>query len=174
MLQKYSEYRILQEFFDFPRQNFQMREISRRTKISQPSVVNHLKSLLKEGFILKEKKGIYPAYKANRENELFRVYKKSNLLNRLYETRLRDYIYDSCMPDAIILFGSASRGEDIEESDIDLFIQSPQKNLNLSKYERTLNRNINLFFEEKFSRLSPELKNNILNGIVLRGYIKVF
>ena len=78
------------------------------------------------------------------------------------------------MPDVIILFGSASKGEDIEESDLDLFIQAPEKKLSLEKYEKLLNRGITLFFEENFSRLSNELKNNILNGIVLRGYIKTF
>lgn len=174
MLQKYSEYRILQEFFDFPRKDFQMRELSRRTKIAQPSVLNHLKALVKRNFVLKEKKGIYPSYLANRDSELFKAYKKSNLFIRLHQTGLINYIYDNCMPDVIILFGSSSKGEDIEESDIDLFILAPEKKLNLDKHEKILNRKITLFFEENFSKLSPELKNNVLNGIVLKGYIKVF
>lgn len=174
MLQKYSRYKILQEFFDSPRKDFQMRELSRRTKIAQPSVINHLKALAKEKLIVKEKKGIYPAFKADRDNELFRLYKKLDIIQRIYSSGLINYIYDSCMPNAIILFGSAAKGEDIEESDIDLFVQAKEKKLVLSKYEKTLNRSIVLFFEENFSRLSNELKNNILNGTVLRGYIKVF
>ena len=174
MIQKYSRYRILQEFFDSPKKDFQMREISRNTKIAQPSVINHLKGLLKEKLIIKEKKGIYPTYRANRDSEFFRTYKKLDLLLRIYSSGLLDYIYDSCQPDVIVLFGSGSRGEDIENSDIDLFVQSPEKRLNLGKYEKILNRGIALFFEEAFSRLSNELKNNILNGIVLKGYLKVF
>lgn len=174
MLQKYSKYRILQEFFDFPRKDFQMREVSRRVRLAQPSVINHLKSLTKEKLIIKEKKGTYPTFKANRDSEIFRVYKKLNLIFRLYQYGLISYIYDSCLPNVIILFGSASKGEDIEESDIDLFVQSPEKKLNILRYEKLLNRKITLFFEENFARLSNELKNNILNGIVLRGYVKVF
>ncbi len=174
MLQKYSRYRILQEFFDFPRENFQMREVSRRTKISQPSVINHLKVLVKEKLIVKEKKGIYPTFRANRDNELFKIHKRMNLILRMHQSGLINHIYDSCLPDAIIFFGSASKGEDIKESDIDLFIQAPKKKLNLKKYENSLKRRITLFFEENFSTLSPELKNNLLNGIILRGYIKVF
>ena len=77
-------------------------------------------------------------------------------------------------PKKIILFGSSSIGEDIETSDIDIFIQAKEKKLNILKYEKLLNRSITLFFEENFSRLNKELKNNILNGIILRGYIKVF
>jgi len=151
-----------------------MREISRRTKITQPSVINHLNALLKEGLILREKKGIYPTYKANRDIELFKLYKKIDIMLKIKQTSLVDYIYDSCSPDAIILFGSGSNGDDTENSDIDLFVQAPEKKLNLLQYEKKLNRKINIFFEENFSKLSKELKNNILNGIIIRGYIKVF
>ena len=174
MLQNYNKYKIMQRFFDSPRKNFQMREISRITKISQPSVINYLKELVREEMLIKEKNGIYPTFRANRENEMFRIYKKVDLLLRINQAGLINYIQDSCMPDAIILFGSSSRGEDIEESDIDLFIQAPEKKLNLEKYENRLKRKITLFFEENFSRLSNELKNNVLNGIILKGYIKVF
>ena len=174
MIQKYTRYRILQEFFDFPLKDFHMREISRRAKITQPSVINHLNALVKEGLIIKEKKGIYPTYKANRDDELFKLYKKSDIMLRIKQSGLSDYIYDSCQPDVIVLFGSGSNGDDVEGSDVDLFIQAPEKKLNLSQYEKKLNRKISLFFEENFLRLSKELRNNIINGIILRGYLKAF
>jgi predicted nucleotidyltransferase len=151
-----------------------MRELSRNTNIAQPSVINHLKSLMKDKLVLKEKSGIYPSYKANRDFEQFKTYKKTDLINKLDESGLIDDIYSSCLPDVIILFGSASKGEDIEESDIDLFVLAPKKKLELSKYEKKLNRKISLFFEESFSKLNNELKNNIINGIILKGYLKVF
>ena len=75
-----------------------MREISRNTKISQPSVINHLKALIKEELIIRENKGIYPTYIANRDNEKFKIYKKINTILRLYETKLIDYINDNCFP----------------------------------------------------------------------------
>ena len=142
--------------------------------LAQSSVTNHLKNLLEEGFILKEKSGIYPSFISNRDNLRFRIYKKFSLLIRLYEVGLVDYIYDSCFPNAIILFGSASKGEDIEESDLDLFVQAKTKKLNLIKYEQLLNRKITIFFEDDFLKLSSELKNNILNGVILKGYLKIF
>jgi len=161
-------------FFDYPTRGFQLREISRVIKLGLPSVRNHVRNLEKDGLIVKERKGIYPSFKANWNNELFKVYKRLDIIYRINKNNLLKYIYDNCMPDAIILFGSASKGEDLETSDIDLFVQSPEKNLDLKKYEKMLNRKISLFFEEKFSRLSDELKNNILNGVILKGYIKVF
>ena len=174
MIQKYSRYLILTEFFNTPRKNFYIREISRLTGLAQPSVINHLKALVKEGLILREKRGLYHSFRANRDNPLFRIYKKNHLLLELQNSGFIDYVYDSCVPDCIILFGSASKGEDIEESDIDLYVRAKIKKLDLKKYEKRFDRKINLFFEEKFSKLSSELKNNILNGIVLNGYLKVF
>ncbi len=174
MLQEYTRYKILQEFFDYPRKSFQMREISRNTKITQPSVINHLKALMKEELIIRENKGIYPTYIANRDNEKFRAYKKINILLRLYDSKLIDDIYDKCSPKVIILFGSASIGEDTEQSDIDLFVDSKSKELNLKKYEKILKRKINILYEENFNRISAELKNNIINGIIIKGYLKAF
>lgn len=174
MLHNYSSYRILQEFFKYPTTNFQMRQISRNTKISQPSVINHLKTLEKEGFILRENKGIYPTLRANRDNPLFKLYKRNDWILTLNASGLIDYLNDSCMPEVIILFGSCSKGEDIESSDVDIFVQCSEKKLNLSKYEKLINRKISIFYEENFSKLSKELKNNILNGMVLKGYLQVF
>ncbi len=169
-----STHRILQEFFDFPRKEFHMREISRRVKIAQPSVIMHLKSLLQEGYIIKEKKGIYPIFRANRDFQKFKLLRKMNLILRMEESGLLSYLYDSCLPEAIILFGSAALGEDTEESDLDVFLGCSYQKLQLEKYEKDLNRKINVFFEKRFSKLPVELKNNILNGIILKGYLKVF
>jgi len=171
---KNSTNRILQEFFDFPRKEFHMREISRRVKLAQPSVILHLKALLQEKYIIKEKKGIYPTFRANREFEKFKLLKKMNIVLRIQESGLLSYLYDSCLPEAIILFGSAAWGEDTEESDLDIFLACSSQNLQLEKYEKILNRKINVFFEKDISRLSAELKNNILNGVILKGYLKVF
>ncbi len=174
MLQNYTRYRILQEFFDFPTQGFLIREICRRTKITQPSVVLHLRELLKDGLIIKEEAKPYALFKANRDNEIFKILKVFNIVLRIKNSGLLDHIWDYVNPDVVVLFGSAARGEDIESSDIDLFVQGKEKKVSLDKYEKALNRKISLFFKENFIRLNPELKNNILNGIVLRGYLKVF
>lgn len=151
-----------------------MREISRKVKLAQVSVIRYLKELEKEELIIREHKGIYPSYKANRDNDWFRFYKKLSIIERIKETGLLDYIDNKCTPNCIILFGSASKGEDIEGSDIDLFIQASETKMDLKKYEKLLNRTIIPYFEENFSRMSEELRNNIINGIILKGYLKVF
>lgn len=170
MLQKWSRYKILEKFFDFPRREFFIRELSRETNLAQTAVTNHIKALLKEKLILKEKR-LYPIFKANRDNTNYKLLKKQNLILRLHGllTFLEKEIYPTC----IVLFGSGSRGEDSETSDIDLFIQAKETELNRTAFEKKLNRKIALFFEPKVKDLSKELLNNIINGDVVYGYLKV-
>lgn len=179
MLQKDNRYRILKLFFEdpFPKDiGFQLREISRKVKLAPTSVKRYLNELEKEKLIIKKKHRIhgYPVYYANRENEYFKFLKKIDIIQSIKESNLLDYLEDTCMPDAIILFGSASKGEDVKDSDIDLFLLCNEKKLTLDRYEKELKRKINIFFENDFNKLSKELKNNIINGIILSGYLKVF
>ncbi len=179
MLQKYNLWKVLKVFFDDPLPKgagFQLREISRITNLAPPSVKNYLGELALEKLIIKEKHRIhkYPVYWANRENERFRFLKKMDMLLAIEDSGLAAYLNGECMPNAIVLFGSASRGEDLKESDLDLFLLCGETKLNLGKYEKILKRKINVFFCRDFKSLSDELKNNVLNGVVLSGYLKVF
>jgi len=179
MLQKDNRYKILRLFFEDPVPKgigFQLREISRKCKIAPTSVKKYLNELEKEKLIVKKKHRIYnyPVYYANRDNEYFKFLKKIDTMQSIKEIGLLNYLENVCMPDAIVLFGSASKGEDIKDSDIDLFLLCKEKKLNLKKYEKELKRRINIFFESNFEKLSNELKNNIINGVILSGYLKVF
>lgn len=173
MLQEYTTYRILKLFFDQPTRHFQLREISRMLKLGMPSVINHIKKLEKEGFIKKEKRGVYESYISS-GSDLFKVYKRNDILLRIYESGLIDFLADEFMPDAIVLFGSCARGEDIETSDVDLLVVAKEKEVELKKFESALKRKISLHFEENVSEIPKELLNNIVNGIVVYGYLTVF
>ena len=174
MIQNYSRYKLLERFFDFPKKDFQMRELSRMIKLAQVSVINHLKYLVGEELIIKERKSIYPSFRANRDNEMFKLLKKQNLVLRIKTSGLLDFLDEKLKPNCIVLFGSASKGEDTENSDVDLFLQAKEVSLNLEKYEKLLNRKINLLFESNLKNLNKELLNNIINGEILYGYLKVF
>lgn len=173
MIQNYIRYRILQLFFDFPTRYFQLREMCRLLDLGMPSIRNHVKKLEKEGFVKKEKRGVYESYVSAR-NEIFKLYKRSDILMRIQGSGLIEFLEDAFTPDAIVLFGSASRGEDVESSDIDLFLVAKEKEVNLKKFEGKLGRKITLHFEENISKIPKELLNNIINGIVIHGYLKVF
>jgi predicted nucleotidyltransferase len=175
MLKRDNIQKVLQVFFDDPISSgvgFQLREISRTIALAPKSVKIYLEELEKENLIVRKRIHGYPMYYANRDDDYFRFLKKLNTLRSIEESGLLDYLNDRCMPDVMILFGSASKGEDIKTSDIDIYLQCGEKKIDLAGYEKKLKRKINLFFEKNFNRLSDELKNNIINGDKLRGYFR--
>lgn len=179
MLQKDNRQRVLSIFFDDPLPKgagFQLREISRKAYLAPTSVKRYLAELESEKLIIKIKHRIqgYPVYYANREDEGFRFLKKLYNIQAIFESGLLEYISEACMPDAIVLFGSSSKGEDLQGSDIDLFVLSGREKLDLVRFEKKINRKINILFSDGFGKLSKELRNNILNGVILKGYLKVF
>ena len=174
MLEKYNKYNVLKVFLDSPTESFRLREISRLTKISPPSVMNYLKELEKEGLIKKqEKKGI-PFYNSMRDNNKFILFKKISIFFELNKIGLVEHLWEKLSPDAIVLYGSYAKGESIENSDIDIFISGKENKINLEQFENKLNKKIHLIFRKLFGDLPKELRNNILNGIILKGYVKVF
>jgi predicted nucleotidyltransferase len=160
-------------FFDYPTRHFQLREICRLVNMGMPSVRSHVRKLERQGFLKKEKRGVYQSYVSTR-NELFKVYKRNDMLLRLHDSGLVSYLADKFVPDAVVLFGSASRGEDVEDSDTDLLVVSREKKIELDEFERKMKRKLSLHFEEKASNIPKELLNNIVNGIVVYGYLEVF
>ncbi|MEK6933058.1 MAG: nucleotidyltransferase domain-containing protein [Nanoarchaeota archaeon] len=172
MLQNNNSYRVLELFFKFPRKDFQLRQVSRLTKIALPSTKKYLENLVKNKLILENKETLYKSYDANIENKDFRLYKKISTLLKLKE--FIEELEEKINPDVIILYGSTSRGEDMENSDIDIFVMGKEKSIDLEKFERELNRKIHLIFEDNIKNLSEEFLNNLINGIILYGYLKVF
>lgn len=172
MLQQ-NKLKIMELLFEEPSKNFQIREISRLTKIAVTSVKNYLKELQKNKLILKDKKTFYPSYIANQQNRLFKIYKQQFIILKLYSTDLIGYLEDNLHPKCIILFGSVRKGEYNKNSDIDIFVQTKEKHLDLMKFEKIFKHKISLFFEENINKLSNELFNNIINGIKLSGYLKL-
>ena len=78
------------------------------------------------------------------------------------------------MPFIALLFGSYARGEDTNSSDIDIVvIERRDKMLELEKYEKILNRKINVNFYNSWSEIHRHLKNNILTGILLCGSVEL-
>ena len=96
---------------------------------------------------------------------------------QLFQTTLLSDLNTFFFEPTIILFGSCAKGEMTKESDIDICIICDEpKDFSVAKYEEFLGREIQLFVYTKndFRKLSKELCNNILNGIVLQGFIEAY
>src|SRR3989338_9899039 len=142
MLNKYNRYKLLRLFLDSPTESFRLREIARLTKISPPSVINYLKEFEKDGLIRRQIKREIPFYNSIRDNSNFILYKKISILFELNNSGLVDYLWDKLSPEAIILYGSFSKGESIENSDIDLFILGKEMKIEIYQFERKLGKKI--------------------------------
>lgn len=158
---------------DSPNDHFRLRELSRLSGIAPLSVSNYLKEFQEEGLIKKFVKREIPFYISNINNEKFILYRKLSIIYELNESGLVNYLWENFSPAAIILYGSHAKGEATENSDIDIFIVGNEEKLDLKKYEKALGKEIHLMFQKNPEKISKELKNNLINGIILKGYFKV-
>ena len=178
MLQKCSILDVAGVFFKEPSKEHYLIEISKKSKLAHTSVKKHLEDLKKQKIITQkiEKKGSrnFPFFKANINNSNYKKNKKFYNILKLNKSGLIEFLKDNLMPKSIVLFGSYQRGEDIEDSDIDIFVECKTEELDLTKFKKYLKRNIELHFKENFKKYPPELKNNIINGAVLEGYLEAY
>lgn len=166
--------KIMKFFFNLPSQRFHIRELSRLTKIPVSTVSRIIKEILKKDLLLIKRKTPILELEANLNSKEFINNKKDFNLFQMRKTGFINFLISKYNePEAIILFGSYSKGEDNEKSDIDILVITNKKiNPNLEKYEKLLKRKIHLI-EMSIKEIKSELLNNIINGVILHGYIKL-
>src|SRR3989344_230937 len=150
--------------------------ISKILGVSQPAVSKSLPLIEKENLIKisKDKESKRLSIELNRNNHYVTWLKRADNIKQLYESGLVQFLYDNFHSSTIILFGSYAFGEDTITSDIDLaVIDSKEKDINLEKFEKILEREININYYKDFKGIHKNLLNNILNGIVLKGSIEL-
>jgi len=162
----------LKPFFEDCYRKISVREYAKIIGISPPTASIVLSDYLKEGILKKEVYRRYHLFYANKESELFINLSKIYWSIKLKE--LSDYIEKSLVNPTIILFGSLSKAEAKEDSDIDIAIISEKKELNVNNFGKKLGRDIQLFWFNSLSSIKEsELKNSLLNGYLLRGRLRV-
>lgn len=172
---------LLEFFIKEPEKEFHGRQLSKILRKSPTTILKYLKDYEKQRVLKSEKKLNHLLFKANSESKAFRQLKLGYNLNILNETGLIDYLAEQFnYPEAIVLFGSFAKAEDIPLSDVDLLVVSPlKKELSLEKYEKRVKHKIQLFVHSssdimKMKEKNKELLNKWINGIVLFGSLEVF
>jgi len=135
------EEKIYRAYFDSKKQTLYFNEIKEITKLSDSSLSNTLKNLVKENILTKNKTKSNTYYQIKEKKIIplkfseIAVHKFQNLNINVkipilhFLTNIPDDIY------TIILFGSASRKEENKKSDIDLLIVSNKK-IDLSAHKK--------------------------------------
>ncbi|MCD6476887.1 MAG: nucleotidyltransferase domain-containing protein [Candidatus Aenigmarchaeota archaeon] len=114
--------KILRFLMNNPSSEFYEKELIEKLKISKGSVRKWLILLEKMKFILIKRKGRLKIIKINKENSLV---KQIKILNTMF--KIVPYLYKEKIDAEVYLFGSCSRGENDEKSDIDILIIAKNK-----------------------------------------------
>lgn len=145
--------KIMEFFMKNPSGEFYEAEIRGKIKIAKGSSLKWLKKLVEHNFLSRRTKGRLTLYRLNSENVLIKELKKLMLMSLL-------------LPDLkevggveVYLYGSGARGEDREESDVDLLIIGKRsKNIVdvIKKLEKKINRRVKVSFftQLEWSRMS--------------------
>ena len=159
-------------FFENPSREFHLRELSRLLKFSMPTIISVTNILSREKLIIKVKEKVLTKAMAmaNRENIDFTRHKRLYNLERIYASGIVDFLSNAYNhPKNIILFGSFSRGEDTENSDVDIALATHKKmDLDFAKCEKILGRKVSIH-EIDLDKINDEFKANLANGMVLEG-----
>ena len=90
---------------------------------------------------------------------------------------IKSFLYDlkkDFRIEKVIFFGSRASGAENKNSDIDLFIYGKDDELDQAKYERLLNREIQVFTcknKGELKKLNNMLIRNIVKGDLIKGDI---
>ncbi len=170
MIEKSTMQRVLEAFFEYPSKEFHLRELSRMLRLSMPTIIAATDAISKLGLVAKTKGKVVTKVTANRESADFTRRKRLYNLEKIYSSGLVEYLSKAYnYPKCIILFGSFSRGEDTESSDIDMAVVTGKRlSPDLKNYEAFLGRSVSIH-EVEMAKISPEFKASLANGIVVEG-----
>lgn len=139
--------KFVEFFLVNPYKEAYIRELSKKLKISPFATKKYADILVREGLILDEKRANLRYLKANTNNLFYKHLKVSYSLRQLLKSGLIEFLKNNLVNiTSIVLFGSLAKGNDTDESDIDILIIGKQKHLSLSKFEDELDKEITLHF----------------------------
>jgi predicted nucleotidyltransferase len=167
---KSKENYVLELFFNSSR-HWQFGELMEKAGISRRQLLNWLNKFEKDGLIRKVKEpGRHPYYVHNFPDPRFLNRKKLYALKNLTESGLLDHLVNLQDAKVVILFGSFSRADWYEHSDIDVFIYGKDVEFEQGRFEKILKREIQVFN----ARNKKELKHldKMLPAIISGDFIK--
>jgi predicted nucleotidyltransferase len=150
--------------------------MARDLGVSQPAVSKALPGLVRAGVISmgRDRATGRLSIRLNRDDHRVVWLKRADNLKQLYETGLVQFFYDRFPEAVVILFGSYAFGEDTVRSDIDIAVISPkERNIDTAAFEKMLQRKITINYYRSLAGIDKHLRNNILNGITLKGAVEL-
>ena len=173
------EREVLRLLFANSGKKLNQREIALSLKVSPTAVANSIKNLGKTGLLDINKNEASETFEIglNLHNNQTISMKRVENLRLIYDSGLAEFLSDHFPGTTIVLFGSYSFGEDSYNSDIDIAIigikEKSAKLTKLSSFEKVFGKKIIVQYYEDFNKINKNLKESILNGIILKGSVKL-
>jgi len=171
--------KVVYWFFAFPTKEISLNDLTEEAGISKTTANKVVKSLEKEGFLRKEVLGKTWRISCNQGHPYNLTVKIPYNFGLVYRSGIIEKIHKKFSnPRAIILFGSYRKGDDVENSDLDIALEvlddSEIEIYNMGKinlgYRKNIQVNLHIFSRNK---IDLNLFSNIANGIVLEGFLEV-
>ena len=165
---------VLELFFNTPKY-WHFEELRKKANISKPQLAQWLKLFEKEHLIKRIKPdNKMPYYVGNNENHSFRNKKKLFAQQKLVESGLLDHLASLQKAKVIIIFGSMTRWDWYDDSDIDIFIYGKDDHFEQGKYELKIKRDIQLHHAKSHQDLKSmdKLLPDIISGDFIKGSIE--
>lgn len=169
-------FKVIALFFSFPERCFQLNQIVKLARVSKINANKIVNTLFKQEFITKEIIGKSWQVKCEKSHKFNKTKKIPYNLWLVYESGILEQIKSKIGAyKSIILFGSYRKGDDTENSDLDIAIQSFTeskheinefcliKNLG---YRQNVEVSLHIFSNKNINKY---LLDNIKNGVTLEG-----
>jgi len=171
--------KVLTWFFSFPDKEMSLNDLSEQLRISKTTANRVVKRLVEEEFLNFEELGRVWRITCNKQHTYNFSRKIGYNLTMVYESGIIEEIHKRVeSPRAIVLFGSYSKGDDNEKSDIDIAVEMisdeelkiiPLGVLPQFGHRQNVPVNLHVFSRNK---IDLNLFANIVNGIVLWGFLE--
>jgi len=172
--------KIMQYFFDNPYEQIHLRGLSRKTKVSIYSTKKVIDHLIDQKIIIEKRQGNQRIIKPNIENQFFKQLKIAFSVKNLQDSNILNYLEEKIPAiSSITLYGSTAQGIDDKKSDIDLLIIGQKTKVDILKYEKKINKEINLLilkwseWRKHANQDKPFYREIVKDGITLMGDIPV-
>ena len=151
-----------------PQQSFYSGELAEKTSLSKGGTNQSLRELAHQGILKTEKKGHMTFYSADLSSPSVRQFKilQNVVMHESIVNKLRPFA------DRVVLFGSCAKGEDTQESDVDLLVISRDKDRIRSLIPETkAKRKIQLLLKTPQEYVQLESKEPVFFKEIQQGVI---
>ena len=182
-LSKDPYWKMMYYFFSLPSKEIGLNGLSKQLGMSKTTTKSNVESLIKEGFLKKKVYGnswIIYCDKGHIYNSMYKIPYNLSLVLQTYHDSLREYIINQIGNfQSVCLFGSYCKGDDNEESDIDIAVEVldddkkskiKERKIKSLGYRTDVPVNFHVFTRKDIDK---NLFANIANGIVIEGFLEV-